>query len=166
MIPLFVADMGHNTTLLDYSHGYNKSIAFLEEDFARFDVHMAVLTIIMTLFGLLFNIVIFYVFWGMRKSPNALIFLNLAAVDVVLACLVMPFSVTILISRAVGVDTPPHYLLCAGSGIVFEMSVLCTVGFIFLASADRFLGVFHPVFHRKHFCRANLLKMVRVKYTG
>ena len=51
-------------------------------------------------------------------------------------------------------------VFCAVSGFVFEMSVYCTVGFIFLASADRFLGVYHPIFHRKYLCRQNLIKLV------
>ena len=142
-------------------HGFNLTATLLVPDFERFDVHMAVLTILLTLLGLLFNSCIFYVFWGMRKSSNALIFLNLAAVDVVLGCVVMPYSVSILLTRALNAQAP-HAVFCALSGCVFEMSVLCTVGFIFLASADRFLGVYHPVFHRKYLCRANLLKMVSI----
>ena len=145
---------------MDPEYGFNQTAVHLKPDFQRFDAHMAVLTIFLVLFGFVFNILIFYVFWGMRKSASALIFLNLAAVDVVLVCLVMPYSVTILLTRALGDKGPPHHLFCAVSGCLFETSVLCTVGFILLASADRFLGVYHHVYHRKYFSRYNLMKMV------
>ena len=35
-----------------------------------------------------------------RKSANALIFLNLAVVDVLLALIVMPYSVMVLLTRS------------------------------------------------------------------
>lgn len=140
--------------------GFDLTADLLYPQFKKFDIPLAVLTIIMTLFSLLFNIVIFYAFWGLRKSASALIFLNLAAVDVLLTCLVMPYSVTVLLTRSVADRGPPHPVFCAVSGCLFETSVLCTVGFILLASADRFLGVYHHVYHRKYFNKVNLTRMV------
>ena len=139
-------------------HGFNQTE--LVPDFQRLDLPMAALTVFLTLLAVLFNALIFYVFWGMRKSASALIFLNLAAVDVVLACLVMPYSVLILLTRGDTWGTAPPTLFCALSGCLFETSVLCTVGFILLASADRFLGVYHHVLHRRFFSRYNLTRMV------
>ena len=141
-------------------HGFNVTITILQPSFRKYDVIMAIISILLTCFCCTFNIIIFYTFWGMRKSSNALIFLNLAAVDITLSLVVMPYSVIILFTRATGVHSTLFDVFCSVTGFVFEVTVFSTIGFIFLASADRYLGVYNPVFHRKYLCRRNLLKLV------
>lgn len=142
-----------------YHNGYIDAATRLQPAFEQYDLNMAIITIVLALFGLFFNLIIFYAFWGMRKSGSAMIFLNLAAVDVVLTCCAMPFSITTLLIRSEG-GSAPHYVFCAVTGSLFETCVLCTLGFVLLASIDRFLGVYYPIYHRKYFSRTNLIRMV------
>ena len=150
------------------SQGFENTADILRPALESYDLKMVIFTIVLILLGLFFNLIIFYVFWGMRKSASAMIFLNLAAVDLLLTCFVMPYSITTLLNRdgdslplrTTDGTSPSHHIFCAISGSLFEISVFCTLGFVLLASLDRFFGVFYPIKHRKHFQRTNLIKMV------